>query len=341
MMDAGAERYLIVSLGSIGRRHLGNLRQLRPKADVGVLHLTTMAHRRPMHDEGVHRFESLRQALEFAPCAAIVAGPASTHVPVARAIIEAGVHVLVEKPLSTSVEGCAKLIETARRLGRVLMTGYNLPFLPSLRLIKECLQRGDIGEVISVRAEVGQYLPDWRPHADYQTGVSAQRALGGGALLELSHELHYLYWLFGMPERVTARAGKYGDLLIDVEDLVELLLEFESPRRLVSVHLDFLQRAPHRACRFVGLAGTIVWDAVRDTVDEFKAASGTWAAVPASHSPDGNQMYVDELQHFLDCIRDGSQPIVDGADGLNVLRIIEAARQSIAVNSTVEICHGE
>jgi len=340
-MEVSAERYLIVSLGSIGQRHLENLRHLRPEADIGGLRLSSMPHRRQIPDQSVHEFGSVRQALEFAPRAAIVAGPASTHVPVARALIEAGVHVLVEKPFSTSVDGCAELIEKARQLGLVLMTGYNLPFLPSLQVVKECITRGDIGQVISVRAEVGQYLPDWRPAADYRTGVSAQRALGGGALLELSHELHYLYWLFGMPVRVTARAGKYSDLQIDVEDLVELLLEYESPRRLVSVHLDFLERAPRRTCRFVGLEGSIVWDAMRESVDAYQVASGAWTAVPTRRFSDRNQMYVDEMRHFLDCIDEGSRPIVDGADGLNVLMIIEAARQSMTRNSTVEVSPGE
>jgi predicted dehydrogenase len=161
--------------------------------------------------------------------------------------------------------------------------------------------------------------------------------LGGGALLELSHELHYLYWLFGMPARVTARAGKYGDLQIDVEDLIELLLEYESPRRLVSVHLDLLERTPRRACRFIGLEGSLVWDVMRQSVEVYQAASRNWVTVPTLSFPDRNQMYVEELRHFLGCIHEGSRPIVDGTDGINVLTIIEAARRSMARDSAVEI----
>ena len=336
-MTAVAERYLIVSLGSIGRRHLRNLRRLRPGSEIGVLHLRASPTNSRPADEADHHFESVEQAVDFAPKAAIVAGPASTHVSIARSLADAGVHLLVEKPLSTDIEGCSELIDAVQRCGLVLMTGYNLPFLPSLQEAKACLDRGMIGRVLAARAEVGQFLSDWRPGTDYRTGVSAQRQLGGGALLELSHELHYLYWMFGMPARVTARGGQYGELVVEVEDLVELTLEYESPRRLFNVHLDFVQRAPHRSCRFIGSEGTLVWDAMRDSVEAYETASETWTQVPVRSLSDRNQMYVDELQHFLDCIERGSRPMVDGTDGLKTLVIVDAAKRSMACNSTVEM----
>ena len=77
------------------------------------------------------------------------------------------------------------------------MTAYNLRFLPSLQAYRERIQFGVIGKVLSVRCEIGQYLPSWRPGSDYRQAVSASRALGGGALLELSHEIDYLRWIFG------------------------------------------------------------------------------------------------------------------------------------------------
>ena len=336
-MTAAAERYLIVSLGSIGRRHLRNLRQLRPGSEIGVLHLRALPENSRTGDEADHHFGSIEQAVDFAPRAAIVAGPANTHVQIAQNLAEAGVHLLVEKPISNTFQGCSELIDAVQRCGLVLMTGYNLPFLPSLQVAKACLERGMIGRVLAARAEVGQFLPDWRPGTDCRAGVSAQRELGGGALLELSHELHYLYWMFGMPARVTARGGQFSELVIDVEDLVELTLEYTSPPRLVSVHLDFMQRAPHRSCRFIGSEGTLVWDAMRDSVEAYEAASGNWTQLPVRSLSDRNQMYVSELQHFLDCIERGSRPMVDGTDGLNTLVIVDAAKRSIACNSTVDL----
>ena len=325
-------RYLIAGLGSIGRRHLANLRLLRPQARIGAWRLQSPLDTQPPPGAD-EQFATLQQALDFAPTAAIIAGPASTHLELARPLAAAGVHLLIEKPLATDLPadltGAAALIADCRNRGLVLMTGYNLRFLPSLQAVKASLAAGAIGQVLAVRAEVGQYLPDWRPGTDHRTGVSAQRALGGGALLELSHELDYLNWIFGPPDRVTARGGRYGDLTLDVEDLVELLLDYQNPPCLVSVHLDMLQRAPQRTCRFIGSEGTLVWDAIADRVDLYRATTSAWETLPVPNLTDRNRMYLDELSHFLDCIAQGTQPQVDGTAGLRALEIVAAARRTL------------
>lgn len=338
-MTNGPEHFLIVSLGSIGQRHLRNLRRLRPQSQIGVWRLNTPPGETPV--EGADRqFTTLEQVLDFAPRAAIIAGPASTHLTVAFPLATAGIHLLVEKPLSDHLEGIAELITLCCERGVTLMTGYNLRFLPSLRVAKSCLAEGKIGQVLGVRAEVGQYLPDWRPGNDYRLGVSAQRALGGGALLELSHELDYIGWLFGTPTRVTARGGHYSNLCLDVEDMVELILEYSTHPRLVNVHLDMLQRTPHRTCRFIGSAGTLVWDGIADRIEIYQVITGTWETLKVPTLTDRNQMYLDELSHFLECAERGTRPLSNGADGYRALAMIAAARQSMAQKNCVEVIGG-
>src|SRR5262249_39063512 len=158
---------------------------------------------------------------------AIIASPASAHLEAALALADAGIHLLVEKPIANSSEGVHELIERCRKHQLVLMVGYNLRFMPSLRRAKQMIESGVIGTVLSARVEVGQYLPQWRPHADYRQGVTAQSALGGGALLELSHDIDYILWILGLPAQLSASGGKYSNLEIDVEDMVEILLEYE------------------------------------------------------------------------------------------------------------------
>ena len=213
------ERYLIAGLGSIDRRHLANLRSLRPQARTAVWRL----HNPPAPEPPAgadDQFTSLEQVLDFAPSAAIIVGPASPHQELARRpLATAEVHLLIEKPLSTDaatdLTGMADLIGSCRDRGLILIIGYTLRFLPRFQAIKARLEAGDIGQVLAARAAVGQYLPDWRSASDYRTGVSAQHALGGGAPLELSHELDYLGWLFGPPARVTAQ-GERDTALRDI-----------------------------------------------------------------------------------------------------------------------------
>jgi predicted dehydrogenase len=331
-----SENYLVVSLGSIGRRHLQNLRRLRPRARIGVLHLSG-APTGPM-PEGVDcRFTSMEDARALRPSAAIVCSPASTHLAVARALVEDGVPLLIEKPIAHASAGLAELLALAASRGVPLMTGYNLRFLPSLIETRRLVESGAIGNVLGVRAEVGQYLPDWRPSARYQDSVSARQALGGGALLELSHEIDYIYWLFGAPTRVLAAGGRFSALEIDVEDMVSLCLEYEQPRRLVNIHLDFLQRAASRTCKFIGSGGTLVWNGIADCIDLYRADARQWSRIEVPAVPDRNAMYLDELSHFLEAVERRSVPAIDAAQGLAVLRIVEAARESIIRREAVEL----
>lgn len=330
------ENYLVVSLGSIGRRHLRNLRNLRPRARIGVLHLSGVP-TAPM-PEGVDcRFTSMDEARAFRPSAAIVCSPASTHLAVARALVEDGVPLLIEKPIAHESQGLTELLALAAHRCVPLMTGYNLRFLPSLVETRRLVDSGAIGDVLGVRAEVGQYLPDWRPSARYQSSVSARQALGGGALLELSHEIDYLCWMFGAPARVLAAGGRYSGLEIDVEDMVSLSLEYEQPRRLVNIHLDFLQRSPSRTCKFIGAEGTLVWNGIADCIELYRSADGQWSRIEVPAVPDKNGMYLDELSHFLEAVERREVPSIDGAQGLAVLRIVEAAKESIIRREAVEL----
>jgi len=282
-------------------------------------------------------FKSMEEALAFAPTAAIICSPASEHLRVATALVHAGIAVMVEKPLAHKSEGIDDLLEQARIRNVPLMTAYNLRFLPSLAEARRLVLSGVIGEVFGVRAEVGQYLPDWRPAARYQDSVAAMQCLGGGALLELSHEIDYITWIIGSPTRVFSCGGRFGALEIDVEDMASLVLEYDQPRLMATIHVDFLQRAASRTCKFIGSAGTLVWDGIAETIAVYGANTSEWTHWELRASPDKNAMYLDELSHFLEAVERRTPVMIDGQQGLQVLRIVEAAKRSIATRTAVEL----
>ncbi len=331
------EKFLIVSLGSIGRRHLANLRSLRPDAQIAALRMQGGRSGAALADGLDCEFTALEEALAFAPDAAILAGPSSGRVPLMRAFADAGIPMFLEKPIASAMAGLHEILEICAARNILVMTGYNLRFLPSLQQVKQQLAQGRIGDILAARAEVGQYLPDWRPASRYQDSVSARQALGGGALLELSHEIDYLYWLFGLPASVSANGGRYSSLEIDVEDLVSLNLEYDTPRRLVSIHLDFLQRAPTRTCKFIGSEGTLVWNGLGDTIDIYSAQTRSWERLGSTDQPDRNRMYMEEMAHFLACLAGGETILIDGAQGYDVLAIVEAARKSLQEQQQVKV----
>ncbi|MDP2295557.1 MAG: Gfo/Idh/MocA family oxidoreductase [Pseudolabrys sp.] len=315
--------FLVVGSGSIGQRHLANLRRLAPQSRIVVLRRHTDGELAGA-DLVVH---SIEQALAERPYAAIVANPAPMHVPVALELAGHGCHLLVEKPLSDGLAGVDALLRTCTERRVVLAVGYNLRFLPSLQRLAALLAEGAIGKILHLRAEVGQYLPDWRPKADYRQSVTAQRALGGGALLELSHEIDLALWLAGPATAASARIDRIGDLAIDTDDCVDLALDFASGAR-GSVHMDLLQRMPRRKILVAGSTGSLEWDYFADTLRIGRSAAEGWQEVDAPKQTDRNDMYVRELETFLDCTVTGASPPVDGAAARNVLAVIEAARRS-------------
>ena len=323
-------RVLIVGHGSIGKRHLRIARGLLPLADIRVL---SRKFPEPVPEYADGWLGSIAEALEFKPQVALIANPSTFHIQTAQPLAEAGVHLLVEKPLANSIEGVFKLLSACRAHGSVLMVGYNLRFLPCLQKFRELIRSGFIGKVISVRCEIGQYLPSWRPDIDYRQSVSALHDLGGGALLELSHEIDYMRWIFGEAEWVKATLIKQSSLEIDVEDTAHVSLGFAPEgdgRQLVAnLIMDFVRQDTTRQCTAIGEKGSLRWNALSGEIEHFTAGGASWETLFQKNSQ-RDDSYLEEWRHFLDCISAGKFPLVSGQDGLEVLKIIDAARRSDA-----------
>lgn len=287
-----------------------------------------------------HTFTRLDDALEFRPDTAVIANPATFHLEVAVPLAGAGVHLLVEKPLASSSAGVDQLLETCRHRGVTLLVGYNLRFLPSLRRFRDLLHQDTIGRVLSVRCEIGQYLPLWRPDTDYREGVSARRELGGGALLELSHEIDYLRWIFGEVDSVKATLARQSTLEIDVEDTAHLILGFapagDGRRIIASVSLDFIRHDTTRLCTAIGEKGTLRWNGLTGAVEQLEVGSTQWRAV-FRHQHERDDSYLAEWQHFLRCVCEQETPCNSGEDGLRVLQIVEAARRASQSGNEVQV----
>lgn len=331
------DRVLIVGLGSIGKRHLRLARQLLPSADIRVLRHQP-SNELPEFADGC--FSQLHEAIEFAPQLAVIASPASTHLPVAIALANAETNLLVEKPLASESERVEELIACCLSKKVVLLTGYNLRFLPSLQKFRELLHAKTIGQILSVRCEIGQYLPTWRPGTDYRQGVSAQRALGGGALLELSHELDYLRWIFGEVDWVMASLSKQSALEIDVEDTAHLTLGFCSDNGtsglIGTLNLDFIRHDTTRLCTAIGEFGSLRWNGLTGAIEKFTAGASNWCEL-YRHQHQRDDSYLSEWQHMLACILTEETPLVSGVDGLQVLRIIDGARCASASGTKARV----
>jgi predicted dehydrogenase len=283
----------------------------------------------------VTTFQAFDEAMDTVrPGAVLVCTPPHLHVGFAIKALEAGAHVFVEKPLSNTLEGVERMKQLSEHRGLVVQVGYNWRYHQGLRRVKEMLQEGAIGRVLWARAEAGQYLPDWRPSIDYRTNYTAHRSMGGGIILDGSHEIDYLCWLLGDVQRAYCESGSLSDLDVDVEDTASIVLRMRSGV-VAEVHLDFVQRTKARDCKFVGTEGTILWDYVDGKLRRFNIAGKQWQSYPFDADIDGQ--YVAEIEDFLRVLGEGTRPLVGIDEATRTLKVALAALESSRVHQPVEV----
>ncbi len=342
------KRCLFVGLGGIGQRHLRNLRRQRG-AELEIHAFRVRGERSVLDDSlkivpgedletkyGLHVHSELERALAAKPDVVFVTNPSGLHVATAMAALEAGAHVLVEKPLASSLSDVASLVGVSERSGRVGYVAYQLRFHPGFIRLSELLQQGVLGRPLFADAVVGEYLPGFHPYEDYRRMYAARRDLGGGVTLSQIHEIDYLMALFGRPERVFSLGGKLSDLELDVDDVSSSLLEFRCAGRSMPVrlHQDFVQRPAERHLVLVAERGKVEWSLSGRSFKRWSAEgelveSHDYSALPR------NQLFEQELTHFLACVESGATPNVSLRSGAESLAVALSLLESQATGEPV------
>lgn len=317
--------FVVVGCGSIGKRHISNLRACGIERIVGI-DPDPSARAAVEADFGTRTDERYEPEKLQEGDVVLVTAPSSLHARIGEAAAERRCHVFVEKPLATDVADGEALVEAARRNDVVGMTGSNWKFHRSFMRMKEVIASGALGRLVYARADFGSYLPDWHPWEDHRTGYSAKAELGGGVLLD-SHEFDYLRWMLGEPRAVSCLTSRVAELEIETEALAVCTVQFEGSLE-AQVYLSYAERPYRKECLFVGSEGTLSWSFDRRSVRLFDAGTKRWSTWAEPDDYDLNQMYLAQTAHFLSAVETGARPETTLADGLAVLRVIDAARSS-------------
>lgn len=321
------KKIAVIGLGNIATKHRENLKTIYPDA---VIYAMSASGRIPTDsisntDIVVNSIdELLRHKLEMA----IVASPASFHTKHSIPLIEAGIPVLIEKPLAAKESETLAIIEAANKCQTPVAVGYCLRYLSSSSHIKAIIEEKLIGNIYNASIEVGEYLPDWRPNKSYRDSVSASLHLGGGALLELSHEIDYTQWLLGPLETQYAILRSSEELLLDVEDSVDVLAT-NTEGVVVSIHLDFLQRSAYRKCRFTGSKGSIEWDLLRNEI--IFTTDINKKVLFSEPEWNKNKMYLNMIRDFENLILGRPNQCITLIEAKNTVSLIDNIK-SLAIN---------
>jgi len=317
---------LVIGYGSIGKRHVDNLLKLRQIDQIIVCsnHLDSFQN----HPEK-ERLKLVRSLEELSPMMskerqfdfAIIANETYKHVETANTIAESGINLFIEKPISDSITKAISLKKIAEKSNIKIFVAYNFRFLGAIQYIKNQISSGIIGKLYFAEIEVGQYLPSWRPLSDYRESYSARKEQGGGAALDLSHEIDYMRYLFGGPISWKIMKSKVSDLDINSEDIFKGIYRF-SNGFLCSVHTDYIRHNKKRKMNIVGSKGSVECDFIKKYI-KMQKNSGEISLIEDARLFDVDESYKSELNHFIECIEKDKTPQITLDDGIEVLKLIE------------------
>ena len=275
-------------------------------------------------------------ALAHQPDAVIISNPTALHLDIAIPAAEAGCSILMEKPVSDHFERISDLQKALEHGGGRMLVGFQFRFHPTLRQVDHWLKAGEIGKIISARVHWGEYLPAWHPWEDYRIAYSARADLGGGVVNTLSHPLDYLHWLLGEVSDLWAFTGHKSGLELEVEDTAEIGLLYRSGA-IASVHLDYVQRPPQHTLEIIGNLGTIQWENASGTARLYRAATESWIEINPPKAFDRNQLFLDEMSHFLNVVKKQETPCCTLQDGIVALQLAQAVYQSARTKQLVKL----
>ena len=322
---------LIVGYGSIGKRHINNLSVI-PHCKIIVC--TKQKQDNFLKKKHCQTFRSLTRCILEEPDVAFVTNETSHHIDTAIKLAKAGIPLFIEKPLSNSMDKIENLISIIKEKKIITMVGCNLRFHPCIKKLKKLVSTKKIGRVISVHAENRSFLPDWHPYEDYSKRYAARNDLGGGATLTNIHEIDYLYWIFGNAQELYSISGKLSNLRISADDFSYIVLQFKN-KIIADIHLDFFQNPPSRYCKISGTNGTIYCDLITNKIKIYYPKKKKWAVYLKLKNYNNNDMYIDEMRHFVNCVKMNQKTINSVSDSIHTLRISINAKmkKSISVKS--------
>lgn len=314
------KKILIISLGSIGRRHLKIIKKLRPEIKVNLFRRKIPINKSKEEKYLVNKtFNSLKEAIKEGADAAIVASPAKFHIEHSLELMGANIPILIEKPISDNLSNCSKLKELSKEKNSLITVGYVLRHSKVLNEFKRILNENHIGKNLYAEIKCGSYLPDWRKDKDYRKSVSAKSSLGGGVLLELSHEINYANLLFGPFKYFKSISTNTNQLGINVEDIAKIIA-INNNNFLVHIHLDFCSNSNERYCKLFGNMGYIKLDFNNQLITIKKNNAEKLIKIQVKER--FNDMYIHQTKHFLDCVENNNEPIVTIDDAIQTLKLI-------------------
>ncbi len=297
-------------LGSIGKRHLKNLRKLEnDRNDNFEIHAFRSSTKKLPEDIEKNVDKEIYKKVDFEKYDIVfITNPTILHFQTIKEIVNKTRDMFIEKPIFS--ETFQNICEIDFKEDSVYYTACPLRFNPVIEYLNWYLNDK---KIFSVRTICSSYLPEWRKGVDYRNVYSARKELGGGVSIDLIHELDYLKYLFGYPENIVNVRGKYSNLEINTEDLSLYILEYDD--KLIELHLDYFGRIPQRKIEIYTNEEIILCDLYTQKIRFLKREKEIQF--------EKEDIYIKEMNYFLDRIDRREKSFNEPIDAYKTLGLCE------------------
>ena len=323
-------RVLIIGTGSIGERHVRCMLATN-RAEVAICEVQDQLRTRIAQRYALAgTYASLDEAMRERWDAAVVATPAPSHISIASKLADAGVNLLIEKPLSTTMDGAAELLEKVESQGLIAVVAYVYRAHPALKATRELLLSGRFGKPVQLVAICGQSFPFYR--SDYRESYYADRATGGGAIQDaLTHMLNVGEWLVGPIDRLVTDAAHMVLEGVEVEDTVHVLTRHGNVMGCYGLNQH---QAPNEMTISVMCErGTLRFELHKKRWRWMDEPDGDWHDEVADLEGRDDWFALQE-RAFLDALDGQAEPLCTLEEGLQTLKVNIAALKSADTGSS-------
>ena len=319
-------KILVVGVGSIGRRHIDNFKDYFNQIDI-------VDTRQDRIEQSIKQFKINKSFSDYKIAiknesydAVIITTPPHLHLEIAKKAVEFNNNIFIEKPLGVSAIGWEEIAIECKKKQLINYVAYCHRHIPYTNKLIEFLDPEQIGRVVNVIIRWGSYLPNWHPWEDYRTFYMAKKEQGGGALLDESHGLDLVRYLFGEIEEVFAIVDKISDLEITSDDSAFLTLRTKK-NALIQISFDLNSRDTSVSMEIIGTLGNLIWDRDKHFVKFFDIKENKWNIFKYKKE-DFLSMYPNQAKHFYECITNKTKTLIDIDDAIKTQKIIDLAFES-------------
>lgn len=339
------KKILFIGLGGAGQRHLRVFKSLLPSYVEFSTYRST--NRTPLLNPNFSVntetslqkqydliiFNSIEQGFNNKPDLVVISTPTSLHYEVAKEAAERNINIFIEKPFSHNLDGFKDFENCIYESNLTFFVSFQRRFHPFLKRIKEIIENGVLGKIITANFNVASYVPDWHPYENFKQLYACKAELGGGVLLTEIHELDLCLWYFGLPKYVNCIGGNYSNIKLDVEDTAHITLDYADYS--VQVNLCFMQKHNRRDLYIAGTNGYVEWNASGNTFKFINYVNGN-EEVLCEPNYTNDEMFISQAEYFLKGFKKlNNQRYLELAKG--TLEMVQAAKESIKTGSKVSI----